>query len=83
MWWSHNSIAHVDTGLYIFVMSFDSPKDLLNRDQQMLEKTALKHEEIASAKAADAGMERSRQRAVAAAEVATTLQCRCAIAPRG
>ena len=39
----------------------------------MLEKTALRHKEVASAKAADASMERSRQRAVAAAEVAAAL----------
>ena len=38
----------------------------------MLEKAALKDKELATAKAADASMERSRQRAVAAAEVAIT-----------
>ena len=43
----------------------------------MLEKAAMKHKEAASAKAADASMERSRQRAVAAAEVATPSQCSC------
>ena len=43
----------------------------------MLEKTALRDREVALAKAADASMEESRQRAVAAAEVATALQACC------
>ena len=41
----------------------------------MLEKTALKYKELATAEAADASMERSRQRAVAAAEVPIASQC--------